>query len=100
MPDDFPPELRDEPVLESVRPTRVTTFLECLFDPELVGHMKALPVWKQIENGWINFSHLTEDMADNSAFPSLSRDGCLLPACAAVLSSAEVARPASISSFQ
>ena len=67
--------MSSEPLLRSHRPTRVTAFLESLFESHWVEHIRKNSPWDCLQNSWINFSHFTEDLIDKEAFDSLTQEG-------------------------
>jgi hypothetical protein len=66
-----------EPILYSQRPTTVTDFLSWMLSPRWIAILKAETpnVWDRLRDGWINFSHFSEDIAHTDAHSSLSDDG-------------------------
>jgi hypothetical protein len=63
------------PALYSHRLTEVTTFLQSLFNEDQITILRKTKMWRDLDDCYINFSHFTEDLCDNQAHNSLSREG-------------------------
>lgn len=68
---------RGDPLLYSQRLTPVTTFLNCLFKDTWVTAMRRTcpDVCQTLDNGYINFSHFTEELAHKDTYDSLTAHG-------------------------